>query len=199
VSRGERKAASVAAAAEEPAPQSGVEGAPSDADLLRRVASGDVEALGALYDRHARALLAFARRAASPEDAEDIVQNVFLRALSCAERFDPAAASARPWLFGITARIAGERRRSLRRFGAAIVRLATFGKRAAEPHAVERTDVERALASLSPPKREALLLVEVEGLTCEEAAAALGVPVGTVWTRLHHARREMRDLLGETP
>ena len=193
MSRGDLRGAAAVAA-----PQAG-EALPSDADLLQRIAAGDVEALGALYDRHARALLAFARRAAPSEDAEDIVQNVFLRALSCAGRFDRDAATARPWLFGIAVRVASERRRSLRRFGAAVLRLAAFGRRAVEPAAVERTDVERALAALSPQKRDVLLLVEVEELTCEEAASALGVPVGTVWTRLHHARRELRKLLGETP
>ena len=64
---------------------------------------------------------------------------------------------------------------------------------------MEKTDIERAIAALSPQKREVLLLVEVEELTCEEAASALGIPVGTVWTRLHHARRELRLLLGERP
>ncbi len=182
-----------------PAAQSGAENTPSDAETLRRVAAGDVEALGALYDRHARALLGFVRRVAPSDDAEDIVQNVFLRALSRAGRFDADAASARPWLFGIAVRIAGERRRSVRRFAAALLRLSTSGKRATEPAAAEKTDVERALAALSPQKREVLLLVEVEELTCDEVAAALGIPVGTVWTRLHHARRELRQLLGERP
>jgi RNA polymerase sigma factor (sigma-70 family) len=188
---GERKPAPIALPA--------FDGTPSDAELLARIAGGDVEALGGLYDRHARALLGFARRVAPSDDAEDIVQAAFLRVLSCAARFDPAAPSARPWLFGIAALIARERRRSVQRFGAALLRFATFGRRVVEPPAAEKGDVERAVAALSPPKREVLLLVEVEGLTCEEAAAALGIPVGTVWTRLHHARRELRRLLGETP
>lgn len=173
------------------------EGAIPDAELLRRVAGGDVEALGGLYDRHARALLGFVRRAAPSEDAEDVVQNVFLRALSLAPRFDAGAASARPWLFGIAVYVTRERRRSVRRFAAALLRLSDFGRRAVEPPA-DRTDLERALAKLSPQKREVLLLVEVEELTCDEVATALGIPVGTVWTRLHHARRELRRLLGET-
>jgi RNA polymerase sigma-70 factor (ECF subfamily) len=48
---------------------------------------------------------------------------------------------------------------------------------------------------LSQPKRVTLLLAEVEGLSCPEIAAALDIPVGTVWTRLHKARRELRQLL----
>jgi len=176
-----------------------IEAVTPDAELVRRIAGGGVEALGGLYDRHARALLAFARRLAPSEDAEDLVQTVFLRVLACAPRFDPGAASARPWLFGIAVRVAQERRRSLRRLGTALLRLSAFGRRATEPAAVDRSDLERAVAALSPQKREVLLLVEVEELTCEEAAAALGIPVGTVWTRLHHARKELRRRLEEAP
>ena len=60
-----------------------------------------------------------------------------------------------------------------------------------------RVDVEQALAGISEAKRVALLLAEVEGLSCAEIAAALGIPIGTVWTRLHAARRELRHALGE--
>ena len=66
---------------------------------------------------------------------------------------------------------------------------------AAVPRA-ESLDLERALERLSAPKREVLLLAEVHGFSGEEIATMLGVPIGTVWTRLHHARREMRDILG---
>ena len=68
---------------------------------------------------------------------------------------------------------------------------------AADPRASlqARTDVERALATLSEAKRVTLLLAEVEGLTCQEIADALAVPIGTVWTRLHAARRELRNTL----
>ena len=55
-----------------------------------------------------------------------------------------------------------------------------------------RTDLDRCLRRLSPAKRSVLLLAEVEGFTCEEIAKMVSIPVGTVWTRLHHARRELR-------
>ena len=55
-----------------------------------------------------------------------------------------------------------------------------------------------ALRLISEPKRIALLMAEVEEMTCPEIAAALQIPVGTVWTRLHSARRELRDALGGT-
>jgi RNA polymerase sigma-70 factor (ECF subfamily) len=60
-----------------------------------------------------------------------------------------------------------------------------------------RVDVEQVLSGISEAKRVALLLAEVEGLTCAEIAATLDVPIGTVWTRLHAARRELRRALGE--
>ena len=55
--------------------------------------------------------------------------------------------------------------------------------------------VERALARLSEAKRVTLLMAEVEGLSCDEIAQALEIPIGTVWTRLHAARRELRQAL----
>ena len=58
-----------------------------------------------------------------------------------------------------------------------------------------RTDLERALAQLSEAKRLTLLMAEAEGLSCAEISAALDVPIGTVWTRLHAARRELRQAL----
>ena len=60
-----------------------------------------------------------------------------------------------------------------------------------------RSDIERALVRISAAKRITLLMAEVEGLSCAEIAAALGVPIGTVWTRLHAARRELRQVLEE--
>ena len=60
-----------------------------------------------------------------------------------------------------------------------------------------RGEVERALARLSDAKRVAILLAKVEGLSCDEIAEALQIPVGTVWTRLHAARRELRAALGD--
>jgi RNA polymerase sigma-70 factor (ECF subfamily) len=60
-----------------------------------------------------------------------------------------------------------------------------------------RADVERALARLSEVKRITFVMAEVEGSSCEEIARAMEVPVGTVWTRLHSARRELRGALAE--
>ena len=71
--------------------------------------------------------------------------------------------------------------------------------RRSAPGARRAPDVERALARLSEAKRITLLLAEVEGLTCPEIAELLAIPIGTVWTRLHAARRELRQMLEGGP
>lgn len=164
---------------------------PSDASLLQRVAQGEVSALGLLYDRYASSLLRFARRV-DPQDAEDLLQTTFLRVASLAPRFDLSSTSARPWLFAILMRVAQERSRALRRFGRALQRLAELPRTAASDPPDVAQDLDRGLQQLSVAKRSVLLLAEVEGFTCEEIAGMMQIPVGTVWTRLHHARRELR-------
>ena len=168
-----------------------------DSEVLARVARGDMAALGCLYDRYAVEILRFVRRASFADDAEDIVQNTFLRAARIAGTFDPAAVSARPWLFAIAARLLQERKRSVRRFAAAMFGLANQRRTASSASGESSTDFERALATLSEPKRIVMVLAEVEGFTCEEIGLMLEVPVGTVWTRLHHARRELRSFFAE--
>lgn len=170
--------------------------ASEDADALARVARGDLGALGELYDRHARALLAFASRAVGAADAEDVVQSTFVRAAKAASSYDGRGASARPWLFGIAARLIQERRRAFARLTRALLRFDVSPS--APPEAGDRRDMRRGLLRLTEAKRVVLLLAEVEGFTCEEIAKMLGVPIGTVWTRLHHARRDMRAFYEET-
>jgi RNA polymerase sigma factor (sigma-70 family) len=165
----------------------------SDAELLERVAKGEVSALGTLYDRHAPALLRFARRV-DPQEAEDLLHTTFLRVARLASRFDGRSSSARAWLFAIITRVAQERTRSLRRFARAIARLSELPRRHAVSMADARADLDRALARMSTAKRMVLVLAEVEGFSCEEIATMLEIPIGTVWTRLHHARKEARAL-----
>jgi RNA polymerase sigma factor (sigma-70 family) len=172
------------------------EAAASDAALLARVAQGEVSAMGALYDRHAPALLRFAKRV-DPQDAEDLLHITFVRVATLSTRFDGRSPSARAWLFAIITRVAQERTRSLRRFARAIGRLSDMPRRQSVSINDTRRDLDRALSALSTPKRAVLLLAEVEGFSCEEIATMLGIPIGTVWTRLHHARKELRALHGE--
>jgi RNA polymerase sigma-70 factor (ECF subfamily) len=169
----------------------------SDAELVRRLATGEIGALGEIYDRYHEPIRRFLARATSDaEDVDDLVHATFLEAAKSAARYD-GRASCRPWLAGIAVRLLRRRRRAFGRFVAV---LSSFGRPPAadpRPALYARTDIERALAGLSEAKRVALLLAEVEGLTCAEIAETLQVPIGTVWTRLHAARRELRAALAE--
>lgn len=172
----------------------------ADALAMARLAKGDVGALGELYDRHQAAVRRFATRmTGSADDGDDLVHATFLAALRTAASFDTNR-PCRAWLLGITARLVQRQRSTFARWS----RLLTgFG--AAEPSWVRdpegaldaRDDIERGLARLSEAKRSVLLMAEVEGLSGEEIAEALKVPVGTVWRRLHHARRELRTALSD--
>ncbi len=177
--------------AERDAPQS------SDSELMQRLAAGQLGALGELYDRHRAPLRSFIGRATGDaHDVDDLVHATFLAAAKSAERYD-GRASCRPWLIGIAAQLLRRRRRAFARLGAVLSALRGSVQPATDPRPVlqARSDVERALARLSEAKRLTLLMAEVEGLRCEEIACALEIPVGTVWTRLHAARRELRQVL----
>lgn len=180
----------------------GADGHPSDAELVAHLAGGEMSALGRLYDRYdgdVRRLVA--RLGVREGDVDDLVQATFLDALRSAARFD-GRESAKPWLLGIAVMIVRRHRRSVSTLAA---RLAAW---AAEPFGtIERTPEEhaelsqaadraqRALDSLSAKKREAFVLVVLEGMTGEDAARALGIPPPTVGTRVHHARKEIREFL----
>ena len=167
----------------------------SDPELIRQLAAGQVGALGELYDRHRAPLRSFIGRATSDaHDVDDLVHATFLAAAQSAQRYD-GRASCRPWLMGIAAQLLRRRRRAFGRFVAVLSALQGTLQAASDPRPAlqARSDVERALARLSEPKRITLLLAEVEGLSCDEIARALDIPIGTVWTRLHAARRELRQ------
>lgn len=169
-----------------------------DPVLLARLAAGEVGALGELYDRHQAALRRFlARATGDAADVDDLVHGAFLTAAKSAPRYD-GRDDCRPWLMGIAVRLLQQRRRASSRFLAVVAALGVVRPRPVDARQglAARSDLERALSRLSEAKRVALLLTEVEGLSCPEVAELLGVPVGTVWTRLHAARREMRALLG---
>jgi RNA polymerase sigma-70 factor (ECF subfamily) len=173
----------------------------SDPELMARLAAGELSALGELYDRYQPALRRFiARATADAEDVDDLVHAAFLTAAQCAARYD-GRPICRPWLMGIAVQLLRRRRYALGRLVAVLASLhgARPASRDPRPALDARPDVERALARLSEAKRVTLLLAEIEGLTCPEIAELLAIPIGTVWTRLHAARRELRGLLEEAP
>ena len=165
----------------------------TDAELLAKIAAGDLDGLGVLFDRHAANVHRFVARSAPREDADDVVQETFLRVARIAAGFDGRATSARSWVLGVAHAIVRERRRSFARLARAI---ASFGRTESDctssANEGASRELDRALASLDDAKREVVVLCEGLGFTGPEAAEVLGLPVGTVWTRLHHARAALR-------
>ncbi|WP_188192691.1 RNA polymerase sigma factor [Nonomuraea sp. SYSU D8015] len=178
--------------------------AEADIDLIRR-SLREPEVFAVLFDRHAPALHRYAARRLGPDTAEDVVSETFLAAFEHRHRFRPDQDDARPWLYGIASNVIGKRvRKELARYRAYArggVDPAEIGGGLVEDGvgtlAVNRPLVA-ALAGLRAGDRDALLLVAWVGLTYEEVAAALGIPVGTVRSRLNRARRKVRLALEGT-
>ncbi len=174
-----------------------------DAELTQRIAEGDAESLGVLFDRHHADVRRFiGRLGVAAHDVEDLVQQTFLEVLVAARRFDADKASLRTWLFGVAAMMVRRHRFSLARIARTVTARMFDESPAQEPNAVEqlatRRDVARAIAALgklSPKKRVVFVMIVMEGARGEEVAEALGIPLGTVWTRLHHARQELQQQL----
>jgi RNA polymerase sigma-70 factor (ECF subfamily) len=175
----------------------------SDDELLSAIAAGDLAALGELYDRYARDLVrAVERTLQAKADADDVVHGVFLKLPELARSYD-GRANARPWLIGIAVRMALRQRRGAGRFFKMLGSFAhaMLGRTSNDPeqHSSQRQELrafQAALAKLAPKKRAVFTLIELDGLTTEQVALALGIPAATVRTRLHHARRELHAALG---
>jgi RNA polymerase sigma-70 factor, ECF subfamily len=149
----------------------------------------------AAFERHKDAVHRFAwRMSSSPAVAEDITQDVFLELLRHPDRFDPERATLRAFLLGIARNLALKRWRAEHRFDALDDEAAT-----AEPVDLGRGVigdlVGRAVRALPPLQREVVILVEYEGLTLAEVARAADAEIGTVKSRLHRARENLRRAL----
>jgi RNA polymerase sigma-70 factor (ECF subfamily) len=164
----------------------------------------DTERFAVLYDRYAAQIYRYAYRRIGPELAEDVVAETFLAAFRQRGRYDLARPDARPWLFGIvTKEIARRRRAEEARYRAlakaggpeAVDGFADRVAAAVSAQAV-RGPLAKALARLSPADRDVLLLVAWSDFSYEEVAETLRIKVGTVRSRLHRARRQIRDAFG---
>lgn len=134
--------------------------------------------------------------------AEDLTQETFLRAWAAFDRFQPGT-NCRAWLYRIFFRTLSASRHELGRELALFDDAPFDDTRAAHPPrvpgGVTPHDLERAFAALPVAFACVITLVDVEGLTYKEAAAALDVPIGTVMSRLHRARAQLRALLAPAP
>jgi RNA polymerase sigma factor (sigma-70 family) len=176
----------------------------TDSEVIAASAA-DPEAFRDLFERHFPVLVRYLRRRVGKETAEDLAVETFVLAFRRRRAYDHAHESARPWLFGIATNLLRHHRRSESRRLLAFARTGVdpiaspdHGFEEAEDRAVVRRAgpaVARALAALRPEERDVLLLYAWGDLTYAEVAAAVGVPVGTVRSRLARARGRLRELL----
>lgn len=173
--------------------------------MRTRIRAGDPDAFAELYDQYARSVYNHAfRLTADWSVAEDVMSATFMEAWRRRTSIEADGGSLRPWLLGIATNVARSHYRSNRRYRAAAGAAAAAGVAEVADHAEEtagRVDDRRriaatltALGSLRRPEREVLVLCLWEGLEYADAARALGIPVGTVRSRLSRARGRLRKL-----
>ena len=173
----------------------------ADAELIARIARGDADALAALYDLHgSRALGLISRILSDVEEAEDVLQEVFLQVWRAPERFEPSRGSALTWILILSRSRAIDRLRALRRRGrdrnVDISQCSIASdqdlQRDAES-AQEGARVRRVLAALPAEQRRALELAYFGGFTQTEIAEITHAPLGTVKTRLRQGMMKLRE------
>ena len=180
---------------------------PADAQLVRALHRGDVDALRVLYDRHSPWLAArLRRRCSDPDVVADALQDCFTSVwrASGSWRGDGEVAA---WLWGIAIRRLVSRLRSPGAVSRAVAPLPASQTPASSESAEERVllgieygDLGGALERLSPDMRAVVEATVLDGLTSREAATLLGIPQNTVKTRLHRAKAQLRaDLAGGAP
>lgn len=179
-------------------------GRESDAAVITR-SWDDPHAFAEIFDRHHEDIYRFAWTRAGADRADDLAAEVFRIAFEKRHDYDPDYPSAKPWLFGIASRLAKQTHRDTAKRDDARTRMNDRDRRphSAEParHLEERPGTSpagRAVQQLPERDREPLLLFAWGDLTYEEIARTLGIPVGTVRSRIHRARQQLREHLVET-
>jgi RNA polymerase sigma factor (sigma-70 family) len=168
------------------------------AESLRRP-----ESFAAIFDRHFRAVHRYLARRVGGERAEDLAASTFVVAFERRHSFRAEATTARPWLLGIATNLIRERCRDDAREVAAQIRLGAelptpgAADNDGDPGAIARLAV--AVSQLDWEQREVLLLYAWADLAYNEIAESLGIPVGTVRSRLSRARRHLRAELHRVP
>jgi RNA polymerase sigma-70 factor (ECF subfamily) len=183
---------------------------PSDAEVIRRAQGGDHDAFRVLVERYQGRAYRLARRVLrDDEQAKDAVQEAFLKVYASLRRFE-GRSSFYTWLYRLVLNLCLDMRRrdrsdrhvewdDARRYEATDALPTPAAADFAPSDALLRKELRErladAVAQLPDAARETLLLREVEGLSYAEIAEALGVPKGTVMSRLHYARKRVQNLL----
>jgi RNA polymerase sigma-70 factor (ECF subfamily) len=175
-----------------------------DAAIIR-LSLTEPERFELLFQRHAPAIQRYVVRRLGVDASDDIVSETFLLAFRQRAGYDTARGNVLPWLYGIATNLLGRHRRDEIRLYRALARTGT------DPVIAPFTDqvddrvsagaasrrLAAALAGLPAAYRDALLLVAWGGLSYEETATALGIPIGTVRSRISRARADLRGTLGD--
>jgi RNA polymerase sigma-70 factor (ECF subfamily) len=179
-----------------------------DRELMRRLARGDRDALAPLMERHGRRVyriaLSYLR---NPDEANDVVQETFVKVFQHAARWD-AATEAVPWLMRIAVNQSIDQYRRGKRRGVYHTPLSegdhdqTIADETASPeqraHGGELGErISRAVKTLPESQRAVFVLRHYDGMSLEEISAALNLSLGTVKSSLHRAIHRLRDRLAE--
>ena len=174
---------------------------PLDDDEVDLLASlSESSRFTAVFERHVSGIHRYLSYRVGRDLADDLTAEVFLRAFKGRRTFEASKGSVSAWLFGIATNIVRHHRRDeQRRFRLDQRVLGEPGPSSGGDFAdfvVSRSDLDSAIAKLDQKSRDVVLLVAGAGLSYEEAAAALAVPLGTVRSRLSRARNQVRSQLG---
>jgi RNA polymerase sigma-70 factor (ECF subfamily) len=164
------------------------------------------DAFAILFERHAVPLHRYIAKRVGRRDAEDLVGETFATAFRSRESYDLNRADARPWLFGIATNLAHHYWRAQGRRTRRDVTSppGLDGEDQSEEVVTriffqnQRESIGKALGQISSTELDVLLLVAGPGLSYEDVSIALGIPVGTVRSRLSRARSRLRELLGDS-
>lgn len=172
----------------------------TDGALIEQSVRGRADAFVEVVRRHEVAVHGFLARRAGQQAADDLLGEVWVRAFAARGGYDPGYAGARPWLYGIA-------RNVLRAHWRSRPDPSTAAEEAVDPwddvvdrldSAAQARELTSALRALPAPERDVLLLVAWEQLSPAEVAAVLGVPQGTVRSRLHRARAALLPVLASS-
>ncbi|NUR31302.1 MAG: RNA polymerase sigma factor [Catenulispora sp.] len=158
-----------------------------------------------LYDRYAADIHRYIAGRLGSAAAGDLTADVFLIAFRKRATFDPERGEVRPWLYGIATKVVSHHRRAEGRRLKALARMnAEYAVHGHEDHVAARVAAQRAgpqlaraISGLARADRDVLFLTALGGLSYQEVAEALGIPLGTVGSRLNRAKRELRRVLGD--